>query len=156
MAVVTSQDGSRTRAYLNANISVLNNTLITTGLQFPVAKNGSYYVKGRLLFTLAGITSGLKIGYAGGYSGSFRSFQIVYSPASGIVTFSSVLVGASTGSNFSTSLATTGNGSVEIEGVLNGGGTAGTFQLQYAQNTTDASNAFSLLAGSILIAERIQ
>lgn len=151
-----SQDGSRYRTSLIANISYANNTLATSFMSFPVAKNGSYLVKGKLLYTLPGVTSGIKFGYAGGYTGSFRGGQIAYSPASGVVVFTSVAVGASSGGNFGIPLATTGNGWIDFEGVLNGGSTAGTFLVQFAQNTTDGSNAVSLLAGSFLIAERIQ
>jgi len=145
---MSQQVGTRTICVLAADFPRTASTVLTnvTGMSFPAVANGKYLVRMSLPFSLAGVAPGFKFQVtvpAAGTSFMQRTFVVADDAT---ITLESVIVASASIGN---TLANAGNHTIEVFMYIENGATAGTVQLQWAQNVSDAA-ATTILKGAIM------
>lgn len=133
------------RARQTAQVDKTNNTFANlTGLSLAVAANKVYRLRGRFLVTGANTTHDVKFQFTlpAGATIEWSCYAGNTGTASNPM---SIDIGTTTGAHSRVTVA--GTLSYVVEGLITTAGTAGTAQVQGAQNTTDAGTC-SFLVGS--------
>lgn len=145
----------KTQTLKTADQSLNSSTTLTNDndLLQAIAANEVWRFRFFVPFNLAGVASGFKFGVNGPTAPTNLrySMKVVNGVGGTLVTAASKSAFASA---LAAALATSGDHFAEIEGAMENGANAGTLQLQFAQNTSDAG-AITVQRGAFLIAERL-
>ena len=120
-----------------------NVTLATIGLASPIAANQTQHFRAYVPFTI-GATGGIRFSVVCGTASTvIKSWKIVDTVTP------SITPGQSTNPNntVTNALAVAGSHYLEIEGTITNGATAGTIDIQVAQNTSDVATLTFLKGG---------
>lgn len=135
------------KARQTAQVDKTNNTFADlTGLSVQVEANKTYRVQGRLLVTGANTTHDVKFQLSMP-SGATVQWSVYGGDTSITANPMSINLGSTSGSHARGTTASTL--AMPFEGVITVAGTAGTVQMQGAQNTTDPGT-LSFLVGSVM------
>lgn len=138
--------GLRTMAQIAANIVVTNSAaLASVGLVSPIAANQTQHLTYWIPFSV-GATGGLRaqVVVPAGGTAFAATFYLRDTVTPGTITAEQVASAA-----FTNALAVAGNHWIEIKVSVVNGATAGTVDLQMAQNTADA-NSLTLFRGGVV------
>jgi hypothetical protein len=135
--------GIRNSTVLAADLVLVNDTFVTSGLQTPIAAGEKKKITWWLPITV-GATGGAQVQIAAPAGGvSFVQSTTIFNFVAPAVTGSVIQAAAAVGA----ALANAGNHLIIVEATIENGATAGFVQLQIAQNTTDVLTA-TLIAGA--------
>ena len=158
--IAWSTVGTRRTLVVASNINKTNNTLADiTGLAVPITTSATetWFFEAFLKMTGANSAMDMKFGMTVPTSTTATWGPLVKTTAGGFVQIESTggtAVAALTQSDTQTFATINGTFLVALAGFIYGGGTAGNVQLQFAQNTTDASN-LTVVAGSWMRATKL-